>query len=475
MNMRYIVASLLFLLLFAVQIVATEPIVTLSLDSCRALAIANNKELRIAGNKRQAAFYERKVAATKYLPRINATGSYMHSSRDISLLSGGQKENLGHLGQILSNAVPSLQDASGVLDALGGKLASAAQTDTRNMGVVGILMTQPVYMGGRIVAYNRISQYAEQIAEKQHNLTLQNIIVDVDEAYWQIVSLQSKKKLAESYLELVCRLDSDVTKMIDEGFATKADGLSVKVKVNEAKVALIQVDNGLSLSRMLLCQICGLEINTPIVLVDEDSQAAKSDPTPIRAEVNDALALRPELNMLSLSADIYKEKVRLVRSEFLPTVALTAGGLASNPSMFNGFERKMRGMWNIGVTVSVPLVTFGERCYKIKAAQAEAQAARTEIEEKREKVILQVNQNRQKVQEAAERLQTAHRSCDEADENLRYATLGLQEGVIPVSNVLEAQTAWLKSHSEYVSSKIDLRLANLYLLKSVGTLSTNYK
>ena len=91
------------------------------------------------------------------------------------------------------------------------------------------------------------------------------------------------------------------------------------------------------------------------------------------------------------------------------------------------------------------------------------------------KVILQVNQNRQKVQEAAERLQTAHRSCDEADENLRYATLGLQEGVMPVSNVLEAQTAWLKSHSEYVSSKIDLRLANLYLLKSVGTLSTNYK
>lgn len=475
MNMRYIVASLLFLLLFAVQIVATEPIVTLSLDSCRALAIANNKELRIAVNKRQAAFYERKAAATKYLPRINATGSYMHSSRDISLLSGGQKENLGHLGQILSNAVPSLQDASGVLDALGGKLASAAQTDTRNMGVVGILMTQPVYMGGRIVAYNRISQYAEQIAEKQHDLTLQSIIVDVDEAYWQIVSLQSKKKLAESYLDLVCRLDSDVTKMIDEGFATKADGLSVKVKVNEAKVALIQVDNGLSLSRMLLCQICGLEINTPIVLVDEDSQAAKSDPTPIRAEVNDALALRPELNMLSLSADIYKEKVRLVRSEFLPTVALTAGGLASNPSMFNGFERKMRGMWNIGVTVSVPLVTFGERCYKIKAAQAEAQAARTEIEENREKVILQVNQNRQKVQEAAERLQTAHRSCDEADENLRYATLGLQEGVMPVSNVLEAQTAWLKSHSEYVSSKIDLRLANLYLLKSVGTLSTNYK
>lgn len=77
--------------------------------------------------------------------------------------------------------------------------------------------------------------------------------MEVDEAYWQIVALQSKKRLAESYLQLVQKLDNDVQLMIGEGFATKADGLSVKVKVNEAKVTMIQVDNGLALSRMLLC------------------------------------------------------------------------------------------------------------------------------------------------------------------------------------------------------------------------------
>lgn len=65
--------------------------------------------------------------------------------------------------------------------------------------------------------------------------------------------------------------------------------------------------------------------------------------------------------MLSLSADIYKEKVRVTRAEFLPTVALTGGYLASNPSVFNSFERKMKGMWSAGVMVNIPLVTFGER------------------------------------------------------------------------------------------------------------------
>lgn len=467
MNKLIIATLSLFL---AGQAGAQEAETVLSLDSCRSLAMCNNKELRMTDSQRQTTYYERKAAFTKYLPRVAATGAYVYTSKELSLLSDGQKEKLGHLGSNIAAVAPSLQGMAGAIDGIGSSLVDALHTDTRHMGTVGMMLTQPVYMGGKIAAYNRITRYAEQVAARQHDLTLQEVIVEVDEAYWQIVALQSKKRLAESYLELVQKLDHDVQRMIDEGFATKADGLSVKVKVNEARVALIQVDNGLSLSRMLLCQLCGLETDTPIRLADERDGHTLPDPAAATVDAHSALSMRPELNMLSLSADIHKEKVRLARAEFLPTVALTGGYLASNPSVFNSFERRMKGMWSAGVLVNIPLVTFGERFYKVKAARAEAAGARFRLEETREKVELQVNQNRQKVQEADERLQTARRSCEEADENLRYATLGLQEGVIPVSNVLEAQTAWLKSHSEHVSSQIDLRLANLYLLKSAGQL-----
>lgn len=470
MNKLIIATLSLFLV---VQAGAQEPTMTLSLDSCRSLAMSNNKELRRADSQRQAAYYEHKAAFTKYLPRVSATGAYAYTSKRMSLLSDEQKEKLSHLGTNISALIPSLQGMSDMFNGVGGSLVDALHTDTRNLGAVGIMLTQPVYMGGKIAAYNRITRYAEQVAAKQHDLALQEIIVEVDEAYWQIVSLQSKRRLAEGYLQLVQKLDSDVQRMIDEGFATKADGLSVKVKVNEARVTLIQVDNGLALSRMLLCQLCGLETNTSVRLTDENDGHGLPDPAPVTADIQSALSLRPELNMLSLSADIYKEKVRLVRAGFLPTVALTGGYFASNPSVFNSFERKMKGMWSVGIMVNIPLVTFGERIYKVKAAHAETTSALFRLEETREKVELQVNQNRQKVQEAAERLQTARRSCEEADENLRYATLGLQEGVIPVSNVLEAQTVWLKSHSEHVSSQIDLKLANLYLLKSAGILNIN--
>lgn len=458
----------LFYLLLAGSAGAQERTATLSLDSCRALAIRNNKELRMADMRQQAARYERKAAFTKYLPRVSATGAYLHTDRELSLLSDGQKEALGNIGTTVGALAPALEGMAGTLNGIGGGLVDALHTDTRNMGGAAVMLTQPVYMGGKIAAYNRITRYAEQIAASRHDLAMQDVIVEVDEAYWRIVALQSKKRLAESYIELVRKLDSDVQQMISEGVATKADGLSIKVKVNEAQVALIQVDNGLSLSRMLLCQLCGLEMDTPVELADEQTEVVPLPDTTVTADVLTAFERRPELRALSLSTSIYKEKVRLTRAEFMPTVALTGGWLGSNPSMFNSFERQFKGMWSVGIMVNMPIVTWGERSYKVKAARAEASIANLQLEETREKVELQVNQNRQKVEEAAERLRTATRSKEEADENLRYATLGLREGIIPVSNVLEAQTAWLAAHSECVTAQIDLRLADTYLQKSLG-------
>ncbi|MGN0232987.1 MAG: TolC family protein [Bacteroidaceae bacterium] len=462
--------NIYFSLLLVGSISAQETVMKLSLDSCRALAIHNNKELQMADTKRRAAWYERKATFTKYLPRVSATGAYLHTDREISLLSDGQKDRLGNLGTSVGLLAPELQSFSSALDGIGSGLVEALHTDTRNMGSIAVMLTQPIYMGGKITAYNHITRYAEQIAVRQHDLALQKVIVEVDEAYWQIVSLQNKRKLAESFLQLVEKLDNDVQQMISEGVATKADGLSVKVKVNEAQVALIQVENGLSLSRMLLCQLCGLELNSPITLLDEENSVVPMPDVATKADVQTAFAHRPELDVLSLSTDIYREKVRLARAEFMPTVALTGGWLGSNPSVFNSFERKFKGLWNVGVMINIPIVTWGERCYKVKAARAEEKLTHYHLEETREKVELQVSQSQQKLVEANERLHTAARSRDEADENLRYATLGMQEGVIPVSGVLEAQTAWLSAHSQYVTAQIDLRLAELYLRKSLGTL-----
>ena len=453
-----------------------------SLDSLRARAVSNNKSLLMAGQKKVAASYTRKSAATNYLPKVSATGAYMYTSRELSLLSDEQKHTLSNIGTGLSAMVPNLAPMSSTINSVGQGVVDALHTDTRNAGIVAVTLTQPIYMGGKIRAYNKITQYAEEAAGTLYDKELQDIIVEVDEAYWNLVALYSKKKLAEGYKALVDKLEGDVEKLVKEGMATKADLLCVKVKVNEAGVTLIQVNNGIELSRMNLCRICGLDMNEPVEVedaIDEKNQNAnimgqvdmfssKSDNLVQQAESN-----RKELQALGLQNRIYDEKIKLARAEYLPKVALMGGYLASNPSVFNSFERKMKGMWNVGITLNVPILTWGDRSYKVKSAKAEALMHRYETEEVKEKIELQVNQCRQKLQESMERYQTTLRSVDEAEENLRYANLGMKEGVITLSNVMEAQTAWLKAKSEWVNAQVDVRLANLYLRKAVGSIDTH--
>ena len=470
----------------------------LSLDSCRNMAIANNKSLLIAKERMQKAHYDRKAAFTNFLPDFSATGTYMYFSDEISLLNDGQKSALNHMGTSLQQgltqaATPiiqhiaqtnpqlaaSLQQAiqSGKLDGmstalnqLGNELTDALRTDTRNMWAGAVTLMQPLYMGGKIRAYHRITKFSEALARTQHDAQLQDLILNTDDAYWTVVSLSYKKKMAESFLHLVNRLDGDVEKMIREGVATKADGLTVKVKVNEAEMLLTKVDNGLALSKMVLCQLCGMDLDTKFTLTDEDRTDLQVSETVPDDAVQRAWTYRPELKSLDWAKKIYEDKVRVVRSEMLPSLALTGGYLVSNPSLLNGFENKFRGMWNVGIMLSVPVFHWNEGIYKVKAAKSEVNIARMQQTEAQEKIELQVNQSLFKNTEAQKRLALSEKNMEKAEENLRYADKGFKEGVIPVTNVMEAQTAWLSALSDRIDAQIDLKLAQTYLQKAMGTL-----
>lgn len=470
----------------------------LSLDSCRNMAIANNKSLLIAKERMQKAHYDRKAAFTNFLPDFSATGTYMYFSDEISLLNDGQKSALNHMGTSLQQgltqaATPIIQHIaqtnpqlaaslqqgiqSGKLDGmstalnqLGNELTDALRTDTRNVWAGAVTLMQPLYMGGKIRAYHRITKFSEALARTQHDAQLQDLILNTDDAYWTVVSLSYKKKMAESFLDLVNRLDGDVEKMIREGVATKADGLTVKVKVNEAEMLLTKVDNGLALSKMVLCQLCGMDLDTKFTLTDEDRTDLQVSETVPDDAVQRAWTYRPELKSLDWANKIYEDKVRVVRSEMLPSLALTGGYLVSNPSLLNGFENKFRGMWNVGIMLSVPVFHWNEGIYKVKAAKSEVNIARLQQTEAQEKIELQVNQSLFKNTEAQKRLALSEKNMEKAEENLRYADKGFKEGVIPVTNVMEAQTAWLSAQSDRIDAQIDLKLAQTYLQKAMGTL-----
>ena len=456
----------ILLLTFVVTVSCMHAQRMLTLEECRNLAIQNNKELQISGEKIKMADNEKKAAFTKYFPQLSANGAYMWNQKDINLL------DMGALSSSLSSSLGGLAQLPMIQHLMSG-VNDMQHLDVQNIWVGNVSLVQPVFMGGKLVNYNLITKFAKQLAESMNNLQLQDLIYKTDETYWQVISLVNKKKLADAYVDLLRKMDSDVTAMIYEGVATEADGLSVKVKLNEAEMAQTKVENGLALTRMLLAQICGLSLEEDLSLADEKLDNFPVETTQASADLNEAFMNRNELRSLDLATKIYKRKERIALAEMLPNVALAANYFVTNPNVFNGFKNDFAGMFNVGVMVKVPLSGWWEGTYRRNSAKAETRIKTLEWQDAREKIELQVNQSVYKVNEAGKKLIASSRNMENAEENLRRAKFGFEEGVIPALNLMEAQTAWVSARSSLIDAQIEVKLTEVYLSKALGKLSAN--
>jgi len=504
---RYMRTFLWLLLLVCVS-ATTDAQRLLTLDSCRAMALNNNKQMSIGRAKQEVAKNVRKSARTKYLPHVNAIGSYLFTSREISILNDGQKAVLGSIGttamsgvgsnlqsfatnmtadqkavidnmlssfntnteQMLGDLNSQLTGATATMNAEGQKIVDAFRTDTRNIFAGSIVLTQPIFMGGSLIAMNKLADLGEELEANTMETTRQQTLYNIDKAYWTVVSLKHKKKLADSFLELVKKLDGDVNKMIKQGVATRSDGLNVSVKVNEAEMTVTQVNDGLVLARMLLCQLCGLPLDEQVTLADEDTETLATVVAEQQPNTDMAVENRPELKALQNTIDMSKQATNILKAGNLPQVALVGGYSISNPNVYNGFQTKFGGAWNIGILVRIPVWNWGDVTYKVRAAKGATTIAELEMAEAREKIELQVNQSAFKVNEANKKLTMATANTNRAEENLRCANLGFKEGVIQLSTVMEAQTAWLQAQSQKIDAEIDVKLSQVNMQKALGTL-----
>lgn len=481
----------------------------LSLDSCRVLAQRNNKQLQVSRINKEMTDAARKSARTQYLPKVDLVAGYEYFDRNINLLSKDQKSALSNIGtttvqqlngdlsadfatrissmvqsgtltlqqaQQMSGLVeqfaPSLsQYAASMGNSIGQKVVDALHTDTHNMFGGSVFVRQPIFMGGAIVAANKIATITNRMADDYITLENQSTLYNVDQAYWTVVSLRQKQKLAYSFRDLVERLNNDVQKMLEQGVATRADGLRVQVRLNEADMQITQVDDGLVLAKMLLCQLCGLPLDEQITLEDEekeiDTQTSSAAETYTPAE---DLSNRPEIRLLQHSVELGKQNTRLTRAAHLPHLALTGGYSVTNPNVFNGFQKKFSGVWNVGVLLQMPIWNWLDSKYKVRSSKAATRMAAMQLADTQEKINLQITQSRFKVTEARKKLTMAENNIASADENLRCAQIGFREGVMESSDVLAAQTAWEQAQSQKIDAQVEVRLAQVNLEKALGIL-----
>lgn len=456
---------------------------TYSLDSCRAMALNNNKELMVKAERVRQAGYQRKQAFAAYLPALDFAGGYTYNQKKLSLFDSDQllptkSFNLATQSyefNVVTNPIThqpvTTPDGTPIPSEVALIPKEAMEFDIHNVFFGAVTLTQPIYMGGKIVAMNRLAKIQEEANRMLQENESQNVIYAVDAAYWTVVSLNAKHRLAKSYVNLLDTLDRNVKLMLDQGVATRSDLLSVDVKLNEANVDLLKVENGLSLSRMALAQICGLPVHSDINVADEGvAQAIPSAEIATRYNMEEVYSRRPDLRALEMASEATVQQKRVALSEMLPNIALIGSYSFTNPNMFDGFKNRFGGAFSVGVMVKIPLWHWGGNYNGYRAARSAETISKIQVADAREKIDLQVSQAAYKAQEAVKTYLATESNLAKAQENLRTATLGFREGVITTDDVMAAQTAWLKAHSENIDAMIDVKLCDVYLSKVLGTL-----
>lgn len=463
---------------------AEEGLLRLPLDSCRAMALRTSKALKMADAGVEGARHTKRAAAAAYLPSIDAGATYFYNQHKTSLLSEDAKLPTMQFdpatGKYEYNLVTGPDGAPVKDPATGSYIPStvalipkeAMTFDTRSVFAGVVTLTQPVYMGGSIRALNQIARFTEEALSASRRNAERDLLFSVDESYWTMVSLEAKQRLAESFVQVVDSLRGNVQAMLEAGVATRADLLSVDVRLNEARIMLQKVENGLSLSRMALAQLCGLPADTPVSPAEGEWPATEEGGKGVAnvgpVDMQDVYAQRQDLEAVRLGIGAMRGAEKLALSSMLPKLGITGAYSFSTPNLINGFNRHIKGGFSVGAALTVPIWHWGGDYNKYRAAKAATRAQQLLLEDLEEKVTLQVRQARYKYEEAFKTYDMAESNLASATENLRCARDGYNEGVLTTNDVLAAQTGWLQARSEIIDAGIGIRLCRVYLDKVLG-------
>ena len=203
-----------------------------TLDECQALAVENSAKVKNSRFDVEAAEQTSKEAFTNYFPNISATGAIFKASESMAQMD-------------MALPVPGVPPIS--MEMLkSGKMA-------------GVTLLQPVFMGGRIVNGNKLAHIGEQVSQYQLALTEDQVEASVSQYFWQIVALKEKLRTLATLETQLDTLHRDVVASVDAGVTTRNDLLRVELQQQNIAANRLKVENGLSVTRMLLCQLIGVD------------------------------------------------------------------------------------------------------------------------------------------------------------------------------------------------------------------------
>ena len=249
---------------------AAAPDSVLSLDQCRRMALANNADIRTAGNNLLAAIETRREAFTKYFPEIQAGASVFQANHDMLQYN---VLDLFTLGIVKKGAM------------------------------AGIWAMQPIFAGGQIVNGNRLAKVGEEAARIRKEQSREAVALQTDALFWQLVTLKATKRTLESAVVTLDSLGSQVKAAVDAGVVPMNDYLKVELKRNGYRADIVDAENGIGLIRMLLSQQIGMGNDGNIDVAADVPDSVGPLPLSIRMTPADALPQTNDYRLLQKNVE----------------------------------------------------------------------------------------------------------------------------------------------------------------------------
>ncbi len=477
-TIRYAGIAATIFLLTAGTVLAQPQKRFLTLEQCRIIALDSSAILRNAQLMEEKTELDRKAVITNFLPKFSGYGLYLWTSESFDYdFSGGA---LPVYKNVYGNLVPDLmKDPAGnivynngipVFNQYAVIPPMTLSVDLANTVTAGVSVTQPVFMGGKIISGYRMAALGTEMARLNSELKAEEVTVSVDEAYWLYVKTCKLLETAESLDSTVSEVYRFVEDAIDVGMATSTDLVKVEVQRNNAALALAKARNGKRLSMMNLCHILGLPLTTEIE-VDQSGFSLDSTAVPESIALDsDSIENRADYRLLAGQAELKRRNVDFVRSDFLPQLGVMASYGYSYGLKLMGETLLNQAGFTVMATLKVPIFAWGEGYLKIKSAKKEYEMARSELERLSGMMELERAKNSYAVSEAALQVRLAESSLKSAETNLKVCRDQYELGMETLVNVLEAQTQWSKCSSDYIEALADYKLSCTKYLKSIGRL-----
>lgn len=311
-----------------------------------------------------------------------------------------------------------------------------------------------------------MAKSGEDIATENVRYNRSEVLLETEQAYWQLLRVKEQVLAATKYREVVHELLKNLKDAETVGMTTSNDVLKAQVRYNEAELMLQKAQNGQVLARMNLCRLIGLDLQTDVNL--RDTLAETVDPKIWL--LDSAISQRPDYNMLVHEVDLKERQVALSRSDFLPQVGVSAGYGYSGGLKLNGDDESGVAFMAMAA-VKIPVFHWGEGRNKVRSARMDEEVSRLNLEKSAELMYLEIASSRFGLKDAQTRVEMARNALSQARENLKISTDQYQVGMENLTSLLEAQAQWQEAWSQWIDAKALLHIGESAYLKAIGKLA----